>query len=283
MPTGRFTFIDLFAGIGGFHHALESLGGKCVMACELDALCRTVYRSSFPGLPAKRLVENIRTITRETIDDEGSARTSKEIDRLVPDHDVLCAGFPCQPFSKSGAQMGVRDQTRGTLFFDILEILRAKRPKYVMLENVRNLTGPRHRDTWATIITSLRETGYRVSDEPVILSPHLIQPEHGGVPQVRDRVFILREYVGAKAVAARPSLLFHRRRFRAWDLEVWQVVNRLQPVSKVPNVSELGFRSIKRPWLDAWEAFFKAISSASRFIGVRLPVETPGAYVHLVG
>ncbi len=261
MPTGRFTFIDLFAGIGGFHHALESLGGKCVMACELDALCRTVYRSSFPGLPENRLVENIRTITRETIDDEGSGRSSKEIDRLVPDHDVLCAGFPCQPFSKSGAQMGVRDQTRGTLFFDILEILRAKRPKYVMLENVRNLTGPRHRDTWATIITSLRETGYRVSDEPVILSPHLIPPEHGGAPQVRDRVFILGEYVGAKAILERPFPLLHRKYFPDWNPEVWQVADLLQPDSKIPNVSEYRVRPSERAWLDAWDAFVKAIPS----------------------
>jgi len=261
MPSGRFTFIDLFAGIGGFHHALESLGGKCVMACELDALCRTVYRSSFPGLPENRLVENIRTITRETIDDEGSGRSSKEIDRLVPDHDVLCAGFPCQPFSKSGAQLGVRDQTRGTLFFDILEILRAKHPKYVMLENVRNLTGPRHRDTWATIITSLRETGYRVSDEPVILSPHLIPPEHGGAPQVRDRVFILGEYVGAKAILERPSPLLHRKYFPDWNPEVWQVADLLQPDSKIPNVSEYRVRPSERAWLDAWDAFVKAIPS----------------------
>ncbi len=257
MPIGRFTFIDLFAGIGGFHHALESLGGKCVMACELDTLCRTVYRSSFPGLPAKRLVENIRTITRETIDDEGSARTSKEIDRLVSDHDVLCAGFPCQPFSKSGAQLGVRDQTRGTLFFDILEILRAKRLKHVMLENIRNLTGPRYRDKLATIITSLRETGYRLSGKPVVLLPHLIPPEHGGALQLRNRVYILGECVGAKAVVERPPLLFHWQCYAGGDLKVWQVVNFLQSVSKVANVSELGFRSIKRPWLDAWEAFLR--------------------------
>ena len=261
MPTGRFTFIDLFAGIGGFHHALASLGGKCVMACELDALCRKVYRSSFPELPDMQFVENIRTITRETIDDEASGRSSEEIDRRVPDHDVLCAGFPCQPFSKSGAQLGVRDQTRGTLFFDILEILRAKRPKYVMLENVRNLTGPRHRNTWATIIKSLRETGYRVSGEPVVLSPHLIPPEHGGAPQVRGRVFILGEYVGPEANLEHPRPLLCLNFFHPWKPEVWRVAEILQPDSKIPNVSDYRVQPSERAWLDAWDAFVQAIPS----------------------
>jgi DNA (cytosine-5)-methyltransferase 1 len=229
------------------------------MACELDAECRRVYRASFPKLPANQLVENIRTITRKVVEDDQSGRGQKEIASLVPDHDVLCAGFPCQPFSKSGAQHGIRDQTRGTLFFDILEILRAKRPRYVILENVRNLTGPRHRDTWATIIGSLRETGYRVSDEPVVLSPHLIPPEHGGAPQVRDRVFILGEYVGAKARNDRPTPLLHRNYFPDWDPDEWSVAGILKPDSKIANVADYRVRSTERAWLDAWDAFVKLI------------------------
>jgi DNA (cytosine-5)-methyltransferase 1 len=263
MAVSGFRFIDLFAGIGGFHHALEGLGGKCVMACELDAECRKVYATSFPALPAKRLVENIRTITRKVVDDEASGRGLREIDGLVPDHDVLCAGFPCQPFSKSGAQMGVRDQTRGTLFFDILEILRAKKPGYVMLENVRNLAGPRHRDTWATIIGSLREAGYRVSDEPVVLSPHLVPAEHGGAPQVRDRVFILGEHVGAKAMRERPQPLLHRKYFPEWNPDYWRVADLLEPDSEIANVSDYRVRPIERAWLDAWDAFVHDIPSDS--------------------
>ncbi len=261
MASARFRFIDLFAGIGGFHHAMESLGGRCVMACELDAECRQVYRSSFPGLPAKRLVENIRSITRRVVDDEESGRGLREIGSLVPDHDLLCAGFPCQPFSKSGAQMGIRDQTRGTLFFDILEILRAKKPRYMVLENVRNLAGPRHRDTWATIIGSLREAGYCVSDEPVVLSPHLIPPEHGGAPQVRDRVFILGEYIGAKAVHERPAPLLHRSYFPDWNPDDWSVADLLQPDSSIPNIAEFRVRPAERTWLDAWDEFVRLIPS----------------------
>jgi DNA (cytosine-5)-methyltransferase 1 len=258
-----FRFVDLFAGIGGFHHALSSLGGRCVLACELDAECRQVYRATFKDLPANRLIENIRAITRSDIDDENSARSHTEIDQLVPDHDVLCAGFPCQPFSKSGAQLGVRDRTRGTLFFDILEILRAKQPRYVILENVRNLAGPRHRETWATIIRSLRETGYRVSDEPVVLSPHLVPPEHGGAPQVRDRVFILGEFVGAKALTEHPAPLLHRNYFPDWDPDRWRVSDLLLPDSAIPNVADYRIRPVERTWLDAWDTFVKMIPSDS--------------------
>jgi len=183
-----FTFIDLFAGIGGFHRALSQIGGKCVLAVEFDKDCQQVYKSSFPNT---KFVSNIREITRKDIEDDGSNQSIESIDKSVPDHDVLCAGFPCQPFSIAGKGHGFLDKTRGTLFFDIVQILKVKRPEYVILENVRNLVSSKHTETWRTIITTLRDLGYSVSEKPTILSPHLIPKEYGGAPQVRDRVFIM--------------------------------------------------------------------------------------------
>ena len=253
-----FTFIDLFAGIGGFHHALEELGGKCVMACELDEACRKVYQTAFPGITADKYPANIRSLTQ---DESGNLLPKEVIKKLVPTHDVLCAGFPCQPFSKSGAQEGIRDKTRGTLFFDIMEIARAKQPKFMVLENVRNLTGPRHRDTWVTIIASLRDAGYRVSDEPVVLSPHLIPPSKGGAPQVRDRVFILCELVGhghTRGLASPP--LLHRKQFGTeWDPNSWCIEDYLDPDSSIQNIDDYRLRDAELMWLEAWEFFVKEI------------------------
>ena len=262
IPMPSFTFIDLFAGIGGFHYALAGLGGKCVMTCEIDAACQHVYRTAFPELPANRLISNIRSITRENIEDESTTRTRPAIRRLVPDHDVLCAGFPCQPFSKSGAQKGVHDTTRGTLFFDIMEIARAKQPKYMILENVRNLTGPRHTQTWRTIIDSIRDAGYRVSDEPVVLSPHLIPAEFGGAPQVRDRVFILCEYTGnAKGKTLTSPPLLHRNSFAEWNPDSWNIEDYLIPDSKIKNIANYRLRPAELAWLEAWEYFVVNIQS----------------------
>ena len=257
-----FKFIDLFAGIGGFHYALAGLGGRCVMTCEIDEACRHVYRIAFPELLANRLVSNIRSITREDIDDESTTRTRTEIRQLVPDHDVLCAGFPCQPFSKSGAQKGVHDRTRGTLFFDIMEIARAKKPKYMILENVRNLTGPRHTQTWRTIIDSIRDAGYKVSDEPVILSPHLIPAKFGGAPQVRDRVFILCEHIGeGKNKELTCSPLLNRNSFADWNPDCWNIADYLIPDSKIKNISDYRLRPAEIDWLEAWEYFVVHIQS----------------------
>src|SRR6478736_205744 len=177
--NATFTFVDLFAGIGGFHAALSAFGGECVYAVEKDAAAAAVYERNWGLNPLGDIVE----------DTVGPMR--------VPKHDVLAAGFPCQPFSKSGFQRGM-DEARGTLFWNICEILRVRRPTVVLLENVRNIYGPRHTHEWDVIVRSLRDLGYQVSSKPIVFSPHLLPPERGGRPQVRERVFIMGTYVGKK-------------------------------------------------------------------------------------
>lgn len=178
MSSPSFRYIDLFAGIGGFHGVLDAMGGECVYAVEIDPAAQRVYEANWGVKPLGR--NNVGDITRDT-------QVEGEVN--VPAHDVLVAGFPCQPFSKSGAQRGM-DETRGTLFFDIMRIIEDRRPAVVLLENVRNLAGPRHVHEWNIIIKSLRQAGYRVSHTAAVLSPADIAPEHGGHPQTRDRVFI---------------------------------------------------------------------------------------------
>ncbi|KZM33681.1 DNA (cytosine-5-)-methyltransferase [Oerskovia enterophila] len=176
--TAAFRYIDLFAGIGGFHAVLDSMGGECVYAVEIDKAAQDVYEANWGVRP---LGSNDKgDITLDT-------QTAREVN--VPEHDVLVAGFPCQPFSKSGAQKGM-DEIRGTLFFDIMRIVNDRKPAVVLLENVRNLAGPRHVHEWDVIIERLRKAGYRVSHTASVLSPVKVAPEFGGHPQTRDRVFI---------------------------------------------------------------------------------------------
>lgn len=160
-----FKFIDLFCGIGGFHSAMSQLGGECVFAADIDADCRKVYENNY-GLAPHSDVSAV---------DAGD----------IPQHDVLCAGFPCQAFSKAGKQAGMNDP-RGTLFFDIVRIAKHHKPSYMLLENVRNLVGHDNGNTWRVIKANLDELGYEFSHEPIIFSPHNI-----GIPQFRERVFIL--------------------------------------------------------------------------------------------
>lgn len=165
MTKSKFKFIDLFSGIGGFHQALTSFGGKCVLASDIDANAIKVYKKNY-GIDSNI---NVRDIKNENI----------------PDHDVLCAGFPCQTFSKAGKQEGFMDQTRGTLFFEVARILNVKHPKYILLENVRNLVSHDGGNTYKVICETLKKLGYRIPAEPLILSPHQF-----GIPQVRERVYI---------------------------------------------------------------------------------------------
>jgi DNA (cytosine-5)-methyltransferase 1 len=160
------TFIDLFCGIGGFHTALKRNGCKCVLACDIDKHCRDVYE----------LNHNIKP--------KSDIRDIKEED--IPNFDILCAGFPCQSFSHSGKQKGFEDETRGTLFFDICRILKAKNPSYFILENVKNLYSHNKGKTWKIIYSSLIELGYSTYEKPITASPR-----HFGIPQNRDRLFIV--------------------------------------------------------------------------------------------
>ena len=144
-----FTFVDLFCGIGGFHVAMSSMGGECVFACDMDADCRDIYTKNY-GMPC---AGDITKISIETI----------------PPFDVLCAGFPCQPFSKAGAQRGFADN-RGNLFFRLCEIVQHHRPSYLILENVRNLSTHDDGNTWNVIRTNIDELGYHTYHDPLILN-----------------------------------------------------------------------------------------------------------------
>jgi len=165
----KFKFIDLFSGIGGFHQAMEQLGGECVFASDIDPYAVETYKENY-GIDSNI---NIRDVD----------------EKKIPKHDVLCAGFPCQTFSKAGKRQGFNDETKGTLFFEIERILKYHKTKYIILENVRNLVSHDHGNTWNTIYSHLRELGYRLTPKPIIISPHQL-----GIPQLRERVVILGVY-----------------------------------------------------------------------------------------
>lgn len=249
MTQPAFRFIDLFAGIGGFHAAMKAYGGECVYAVEIDKQAANVYEANW-GHRA------LGDITREADADLGIME--------VPPHDVLCAGFPCQPFSKSGAQHGM-EEARGTLFFNIASIIRAHHPSVVLLENVRNLIGPRHEHEWDVIIETLRDEGYHVSDQAAVFSPHLLPPAMGGVPQVRERVFITatlapavvaddERFGGPDPVAAMtdrfPVTIGSEEHF---DPKAdWHLEDLLDDSHNIPGCD---LTDSERHWIDAWDAF----------------------------
>jgi DNA (cytosine-5)-methyltransferase 1 len=247
-----FTFVDLFAGIGGFHAALAGMGGKCVYAVEIDPQAAGVYERNWGLNP-------LGDVTQDAND---------EIMR-VPAHDVLVAGFPCQPFSKSGAQRGM-DETRGTLYWNILKIIQAHHPKLVLLENVRNLVGPRHLHEWQVIIETLRAEGYRVAAVPAIFSPHLLPPGLGGRPQVRERVFISATWVGNDAAAEEleAEIAVLNRPVDGWDPHGWHLESDL-PLDADHHVAGCDLSESERYWIDAWDEFVRIMWEERE--GRRLP------------
>lgn len=158
-----YTFIDLFAGLGGFRLALESLGAKCVYSNEWDEPVRKVYEANFWDTP----------------DNDITQVNEKE----VPDHDILCAGFPCQAFSISGKQRGFED-SRGTLFFDVARIVKEKKPKVVFMENVKNFASHDNGNTLEVVKNTMEELGY-------VFYQKVLNAVDYGIPQKRERIYMV--------------------------------------------------------------------------------------------
>lgn len=158
-----YEFIDLFAGLGGFRLALESLGAKCVYANEWNEPARKVYADNFGDTP------------------EGDI--TKVDENTIPDHDILCAGFPCQAFSISGKQRGFED-SRGTLFGDVVRVVKAKKPKVIFMENVKNFAAHDNGHTLEVVQATLEELGYRFFQKVLNATDY-------GIPQKRERIYMV--------------------------------------------------------------------------------------------
>lgn len=158
-----YTFIDLFAGLGGFRLALESFGARCVYSSEWDKAAQEVYYKNFNDMP--------------------DGDITKVDEKNIPTHDILCAGFPCQTFSISGKQKGF-DDSRGTLFFDVARIAKYHKPKIIFLENVKNFATHDNGNTLNVVLTTLEEIGYNVYYK-------VLNSVDYGIPQKRERIYIL--------------------------------------------------------------------------------------------
>lgn len=224
-------FIDLFAGLGGFHKALHELGHECVFASELNAELRDVYYDNWKIKP----YGDIRKVTTENIN-------------LIPEHDILCAGFPCQPFSKAGKQLGREDEGRGDLFDEIIKILDYRKPKFFILENVAFIAKHDEEKTWNYIKSELENIGYNVKQ-------NIYSPQDFGIPQHRKRIFI----VGS---------LRNLDYFKFSDIDKLRTdnidVNRF--IDKHPIITKhLSKDNIE--CLNLWQEFIKSIPRENKIIG----------------
>ena len=224
-------FVDLFCGIGGFHSALDRLGHECVFATDIDKSAARVYEANW-GKPGGY---DVHCDIREMIDE-------------IPEMDIICAGFPCQPFSKSGSQDGFGDQTRGTLFHDICTLAEKHRPAVMFLENVPNLVRHDSGNTMSVIESRIEEMGYSHWWE--ILSPH-----NFGTAQIRTRVYI---------VCIREDLVadfdFSFPKEKHYDLDVRSVLDEDVEEGYGLSPEEVG-------WIEMWEDFLKNVNTDTKLPG----------------
>lgn len=196
-----FTFIDLFAGIGGIRRGFEAAGGRCVLTSEWNPYAVRTYKANHYCDPDHHVFnEDIRELTLSKDPSVAESDAYAHVDKVVPDHDVLLAGFPCQPFSIAGVSKknslgrkhGFECDTQGTLFFDVARIIAVKRPTAFVLENVKNLKSHDRGNTFRVIMRTLDELGYWVADADHVGSedPKIIDGRHF-VPQHRERIVLV--------------------------------------------------------------------------------------------
>ncbi|NQX83701.1 MAG: DNA (cytosine-5-)-methyltransferase [Mycoplasmataceae bacterium] len=172
-------FLDLFAGIGGFNQGLKDLGYKHVnIVGEIDEHCKQTYSENYS--------EGQRIEFTDVSEIHKNNMTDEEINKKYPDVDLITGGFPCQSFSSAGNKKGFKDETKGTLFFDLARIVEVKKPKYFMFENVKHIVRHDNGNTWKVIMETIKELGYITTKEPLIVSPRDF-----GLLQNRERVFML--------------------------------------------------------------------------------------------
>ena len=225
-------FVDLFCGIGGFHAALHRLGHECVFATDIDKAAAETYELNW-GKPGGF---DVHRDIREVLDE-------------IPEMDVICAGFPCQPFSKSGAQQGFQDQTRGTLFHDICFLAEKHKPKILFLENVPHLVKHDNGNTFSVIQQRIHELGYDFQWS--ILSPHKF-----GVPQVRTRVYI----VAVRKDLAKGRDFSFPKALEKVELDVRSVLDK-----KVNEKYDLSEKELA--WLNMWEEFLINVNTDTKLPG----------------
>jgi len=218
-------FIDLFAGLGGFHLALEDLGHECVFASEINETLRGLYERNF----GMKCAGDIRRVDA----------------KAIPEHDILCAGFPCQPFSKAGRQSGLDDPELGGLYLQILRVVQYHKPKYLILENVPNLEQHGNGKSWQKIKGRLEAEGYNVDIEK-------ISPDQFGIPQIRNRIYI----VGSLTPLDVSKRLRRGRRHKLVSLRSFLKV---YPVDARPIPTYVKVR------LDAWQEFLNVVPKDERF------------------
>lgn len=224
-------FIDLFAGLGGFHKALHELGHECVFASELIPELRELYEENWGIMPHG----DIRKITSNNIG-------------LIPEHDILCAGFPCQPFSKAGKQLGRDDEGRGDLFDEIIKILSFRSPKYFILENVAFIAKHDEERTWIYIKTELEKIGYDVKQ-------NIYSPQDFGIPQHRKRIFI----VGSRKKIKHFDFSEIDNQ-KANNIDLYRFIDRNPIITK-----ELSKESLE--CLNVWQQFIQSIPKENKIIG----------------
>lgn len=232
MNNGKIKFVDLFAGLGGFHLAAAELGAECVFACEIDDELQNLYEANFDFRP------------------EGDIRKISP-DRIPP-HNLLCAGFPCQPFSKAGTQLGLEDTERGKLFYDIIKVLQAHHPEFVVLENIAHFVNHDEGNTYRELQKELNKLGYDV--RVAKLSPHQF-----GVPQIRERMYLVARLGGLN------GFVFPKAQTKADQLSIHSILD-VNP----PDARKLSEQVIE--CLELWQEFLDRFPADENLPG--LPIWT---------